>query len=118
PEAAVASAAFATQHFGSPEAALGHRLVLDDGPAEIVGVLGHPVDIPYAGTPELFRPYALSPTEIESRGSNVVMIIARLRPGVSIQEADAEAKLVQARLAGTFPQEREIGVRLTPLRPE
>jgi predicted permease len=118
PEAAVASAAFARQHFGSPEAALGRRLVFDDGPAEIVGVLGHPVDIPYRGTPELFRPYARSPTEIQSRGSNAVMIIARLKPGVSIQEADAEAKLVQARLAGTFTQEREIGVRLTPLRPE
>lgn len=118
PEAAVASAAFASQHFGSPEAALGRRLVLDDGTAEIVGVLDHPVDIPYSGTPELFRPYARSPTEIQSRGSNAVMIIARLRPGVSIQEADAEAALVQARLAETFPQERENGVRLTPLRQE
>jgi putative ABC transport system permease protein len=118
PEAAVASAAFARQHFGSPEAALGRRLVFDDGPAEIVGVLGHPVDIPYRGTPELFRPYARSPTEIQSRGSNAVMIIARLKPGVSILEADGEAKLVQARLGETFTQEREIGVRLTPLRPE
>ncbi|HEY0873615.1 MAG TPA: ABC transporter permease [Vicinamibacterales bacterium] len=118
PESAVATAAFARQHFGSPDAALGRRLVLDDGPAEIVGVLEHPVDIPYAGTPELFRPYARSPTEIESRGSNAVLIIARLRPGVTIQEAEAEAKLVQARLAETFPQEREVGVRLTPLRPE
>ena len=118
PEAAVASVAFARQYFGSPEAALGRRLVFDDGPAEIVGVLAHPVDMPYSGTPELFRPYARSPTEVQSRGSNAVMIIARLRPGVSIQEADAEATLVQARLAETFPQERENGVRLTPLRPE
>jgi predicted permease len=118
PEAAIASAAFATRHFGSPEGALGRRLVLDDGPAEIVGVLDHPVDIPYAGTPELFRPYARSPTEIQSRGSNAVMIIARVKPGVSIQEADAEAKLVQARLAETFPKERDYGVRLTPLRQE
>jgi putative ABC transport system permease protein len=118
PEAAVASAAFARRHFGSPEAALGRRLVLDDGPAEIVGVLAHPVDIPYSGTPELFRPYARSPTEIQSRGSNAVMIVARLAPGVSLQDADAEATLVQARLAEVFPQERENGVRLTPLRPE
>jgi putative ABC transport system permease protein len=118
PGAAVASAAFARQHFGSPEAAIGRRLVLDDGPAEIVGVLDHPVDVPYAGTPELFRPYARSSTEIQSRQPNSVMILARLRPGVSIQEADAEAKLVQARLAVTFPQERDNDVRLTPLRPE
>jgi predicted permease len=118
PEAAVASAAFARQHFGSPQAALGRRLVFDDAPAEIVGVLADPVDIPYAGTPELFRPYARSPTEIQSRGSNAVLIIARLRPDVSIQEADTEANLVQARLVEAFPQERENGVRLTPLRPE
>jgi putative ABC transport system permease protein len=114
--AAVASRAFAEKHFGSAESAIGRALTLDDGPAEIVGVLADTVEIPTS--PDLFRPYALSPTEIAARGSNAVLIVVRLRPGVTLQEADTEAKLIQKRLAETYPRERDNDVRLTPLRPE
>ncbi|HVL68601.1 MAG TPA: ABC transporter permease [Vicinamibacterales bacterium] len=116
--AAVASRRFAEQYFGSAEAAVGQTLTLDDGAAEIVGVLADPLELPSTGLTQLFRPYALSPTEIAARGSNAVLIIVRLRDGVGIQEAEAEAMLIQKRLAEIHPRERENDVRLTPLRPE
>ena len=114
--AAVVSRGFAETHFGSPEGAIGRAMTLDDGPAEIVGVLADTIELPTA--PDMFRPYALSPTEIASRGSNSLLIVARLRPGVALDEADAEAKLIQQRLARQFPREAQNDVRMTPLRPE
>ena len=116
--AAVASRGFAEKHFGSAESAIGRVLTLDDGAAEIVGVLADVVELPYMSIPDLFRPYKLSPTEIASRGFNAVNILVRLRPGVTLPEADAEAKLIQKRLARIHPQEEENDVRLAPLRPE
>ncbi|HUF13721.1 MAG TPA: ABC transporter permease [Longimicrobiales bacterium] len=116
PEAAVASPAFARRYFGSAQAAIGERLVLDDGPAEIVGVLAETVEIPRA--PDLFRPYALSATEVAARGSKSLFAVARLRPGASIGEAGAQAAVVQKRAADIHGHERATGVRVTPLRPE
>nr|MDQ3070714.1 ABC transporter permease [Acidobacteriota bacterium] len=83
PETAVASRAFAELHFGSAEGAIGRRLVMDDGVAEIVGVLADTVEMPTA--PDLFRPYAVTAREMAARGSNALLIVARLRPGVAVE---------------------------------
>jgi predicted permease len=114
--AAVASRVFAERHFGSAQGAMGQSLMMDDGAAVIVGVLADTIELPRA--PDLFRPYAVGRNEIAARGSNAVFIIARLRPGIAIESADVEAKLIQKRLAETHSRERDNDVRLTPLRAE
>ena len=72
---------------------IGETLRLDDGVATIVGVLPASFDakIPVA------RPLQIPPDEIPRRGTGRVSVVARLQPGVTIDQASAR---LSARMAG------------------
>ncbi|MYH31149.1 MAG: FtsX-like permease family protein [Acidobacteria bacterium] len=72
---------------------IGETLRLDDGVATIVGVLpaSFEANIPLA------RPLRIPPDEVTQRGTGRVTVLARLRPGVTVDQASAD---LSARMAG------------------
>ncbi len=107
--------------FGSNPALIGQSITLDKRSFTVVGILpasfrypdGAPrqdVWIPVAQDP-LFGPLVSQP------GVRVVVGIARLKPGVSLTQAQAEMNILGARLAKEFPaQDSGFTIRLQPYR--
>ncbi|HEY5551232.1 MAG TPA: ABC transporter permease, partial [Opitutaceae bacterium] len=115
---AVASHEFARQEFGGGEAALGASLVINGRPYRIVGVMPPGERSPDPGS-VLIVPETLLPGWEKvrfNRGPDSWRVIARLAPGVSLDEAQAELTGIASTLARDFPATNaESGVAVVPL---
>lgn len=101
---------------------IGQRLVLDDGAYTVIGVMPADFYFPEFGKRwdlwrwDLWIPIRLSPAERISRDAHVGGVVARLRDGVSMQQAQAEMDQVAARLEQEHPSTNAgAGVRLVPI---
>jgi putative ABC transport system permease protein len=90
------------RRFGSDPSILGRTVELDGATYDIVGVTGKDFNFP-TGT-EIWRPLALKPEEQTLRSDRYIMPIARLKPGISVGEAAAEIRTIEAPLERRFPQ--------------
>jgi predicted permease len=106
---AILSEGFCVHRFATPAACIGKAIKLNDEQFEVVGVLpGHfrfpePLDV------EVLTPLALG-LEQTSRaaslmaGTQQVKVIARLRSGVTLEQAQADLNTVQQGIIQTGPQ--------------
>ena len=95
---ALLSHALWTERFGGDRAVIGRSIVLDGTPYTVVGIL--PPGFEVLGRPaDLWTPLVIDPTAWFHRGATA-WPVARLRDGVSIEQARAE-------LATLFPRMRE-----------
>src|SRR5215469_7559285 len=88
------------RRFGSNSNVVGQTIRLDANEYEVVGVMPDDFDfsIPsYYGPMDLWVPIVLTRNNSE-RGHNYLNVIARLNPGVTVRQAQAEANIVAARL--------------------
>jgi putative ABC transport system permease protein len=99
---AVVTRSFALAQFGAEDAAIGQSLALRGGTSyTIVGVLGRAAPMPGPPGRLIFIPHVSADGEKPAitGGSNIVM--ARLKPGVSIEVAQAQVRAVAAGLRAT-----------------
>jgi putative ABC transport system permease protein len=91
------------KRFGEDPSIVGRRVEIDHQPARIIGVL--PADFSYLDQPryEMFTPKVLDEQERALRTSTFYNVVARLRPGVSLEQGSADAGRVASRLAQDFP---------------
>ncbi len=78
------------KHFGADPGVVGRTLMLNDQPFRVVGVMGPVFNWP--NQVELWVPIALPPAQYRDnnyRYNEYLFAIARLRPGVSLQHANA-----------------------------
>jgi putative ABC transport system permease protein len=108
----VVTQGFAERHFGSSDAAIGKRITLVRSSPVIVGVLGYAPRLPRAhplSPPVIFAPHpSADRVDVErANHSTQAIVIARLREGVSVAQAEAEARMmaaaVKARYGGDDP---------------
>ena len=105
---AVISHALWQSMFGSAADMLHRSLLLDGKSYQIIGVMPqgfeypHASDLPYGDpqykTTQIWIPLALTPHEMADRDNSSGDAIARLRPGVSIAQAQAEMSAIMTRL--------------------
>jgi putative ABC transport system permease protein len=96
------------RRFGSDPGTVGRTILLNGTPYTVIGIL--PADFRFAGrTIDLFTP--LAATEARGGPSDVtVTVFARLKPGVSIEQAQTEMTMIGRRLQqlrqslGVFPR--------------
>jgi putative ABC transport system permease protein len=92
------------RRFGGAEHAVGQTLVLNDDPYTVIGVL--PESFTWGG-PTLDLVVPLAPNPARSRGDHRLLVVGRLKPGVSLEEAHAELGAIAARLERQFPDSNE-----------
>ncbi|HET7217273.1 MAG TPA: ABC transporter permease [Vicinamibacterales bacterium] len=80
---------------------LGRSLNLNGAPVTIVGVM--PPDFDFPTGAEFWRPLSFAPNP--TRGGHFLAVIARLKPGVAIEQAGAEMKTIAERLAVQYPKQ-------------
>ncbi|MGA3016565.1 MAG: ABC transporter permease [Bryobacteraceae bacterium] len=80
---------------------LGKTIRLDDQNYTVVGVMPPKFAFPL-GT-DLWTPIALTPAQRTSRISQLLVTVARLKPGRTVQQAQAEMEGIAARLNQAYP---------------
>jgi putative ABC transport system permease protein len=103
------------RHFGGDKDIVGKSVLLDDQSYSIVGVMPASVDLPGHRTDVWCLPgFDLKRT---GRSSHYLQSMGRLKPGVSLQQAQTEIDTIAERLAATYHQSGR-GVRLVSLQDE
>jgi predicted permease len=100
PKTVVLSHGFWQRRFAEDPGVVGRSITLDDTPVTVVGVLPASFDFAAVFTPgsraDLFSPFPLSPET--NRWGNTLALIGRLKPGVDLRTAQAEATLIGERI--------------------
>jgi putative ABC transport system permease protein len=103
------------RHFGGDKDIVGKSVLLDDQSYSIVGVMPAGFGFPQEGTEVWCLPgFDLKGT---GRSSHYLQSVGRLKPGVSLQQAQTEMNTIAERLAATYHQPGD-GVRLVSLQNE
>ena len=90
------------QMFGGRADVLGRTIQLDGTSFTIVGVM--PEGFAYPGRTQIWTPMAFNPAEVASqRGAHYLEVVALLKPGATLESADADIRAIGARLAQLYP---------------
>lgn len=120
PQQALISYAWWTRRFGGDARVVGKKVHVNDEVFTIAGVMPQGFEFPPMGGAE-YRPVIWMSLNVRteqqrSRAFHSLAVIARLKPHVSIQQAQAEMSTIAARLASAYPQEDGgWGIRVTRL---
>ncbi|WP_338873277.1 ABC transporter permease [Myxococcus stipitatus] len=101
--------------FSEDPQVLGKSLQLDGEPYTVVGVL--PRGVAYPEGTELYVPFIPKPAETTSRTSRFLTALARMKPGVTLEQARADVARVAGEMATLEPRYNGIGwsIRSTSL---
>jgi putative ABC transport system permease protein len=99
----VLSHALWQRHFGSDPSLVGKALTMDGGSFTVVGILPRDFKIE-DGSVDLYTPIALSSARSGS-GEWMFGAYARLKPGVSIEQAQAELDTINRQLEQQYPRQ-------------
>jgi putative ABC transport system permease protein len=107
------------RRFGSDRAVIGRTVYLDQQNYTVIGVMPSdfrfPPELPASHRVDAWFPPAPDPSRSE-RGSNNYYTFARLKPGVTLAQAQAEMDVINQRLAETYPEDRGMGVEVAGWR--
>jgi predicted permease len=106
------------RRFGGDTGIIGQSLTLSNHPYTVVGVM--PAHFRFPGREqEFWVPMAFEPDEAAGRGDHYLSVVARLKPGVTRRQAQAEMDAIAARLQQQYPRTNtDQGVALVPLHEE
>jgi predicted permease len=110
PRIAILSNGFWNSRFGADSSVVGRTLLLDNESYEVVGIL--PPGTPWLDAAEVFTPF-VRPAQLD-RDSWELPVIGRLKPGVSIAQAQADLDRIAAQLSSTYPEAKGMGISIEP----
>jgi len=98
------------RRFGGDPNILGKTITLDGTARTIVGVM--PESFKYPANVEVYSPIGITPKMAGNRQFNSYYVVGRLKPGASVQSAQADIDNITARLEQQYP-ETNTGARAT-----
>ena len=103
PKVAVLSHGLWVRRFGADPAIVGRTLQLSGDPHVVIGVIGPEFDLAEFGgdAPELWVPFQLDPNTIDQ--GHFFQSAGRLKPGVTLEQAQARLKLSAQEFTRRFP---------------
>lgn len=110
------------RRFGGDANIIGRKITLNNQPSEVIGVL--PPDVGWyvqkssmiSHPPQLWSPWQVS-DELRQRRGRFARAVARLKPGVTLEQAQNEMNVIGARLEQQYPEfNTKWGVTVVPLR--
>ena len=103
------------RRFGGDPSVVGRTIRLNDTPTEVVGVMGADFQYPNRDF-ELWTPLYFPPNQIKERGDYSHLSVARLKPGVTLEQARAHMSVIEANLARDYPwANRNSGMFVEPM---
>jgi predicted permease len=98
--------------FGAPAGAIQRTVGLDGIAYTVIGVL--PPKFNFPDNAQLWFPSDLLP-DSSGRSAHNYRVVGRLKPGVPVGQAQADMDVVAARLAKEYADDKDQGIRVTPL---
>ncbi len=89
------------RRFGGDQNLVGQKLTLNGQPYTVVGVM--PAEFQFPADREVWAPRVLRESDRQLRGPTYWNVIARLKPGVTINQAQDEMSAIAGRLASQYP---------------
>jgi putative ABC transport system permease protein len=116
PAVAIISYGLWRSRFAGDPSAVGRTISLDGSPVEIVGVLPKDFLMPTLATADVLLPLALN--EATEHSGRAFRVFARLKPGITVQQAMAELQPQFERAMETVPPQfrKEVSWRMRPVR--
>ena len=118
PQAVLLSNVLWRRRFASNPDIVGKTLILNDASVAVVGVLPASFDFASVFAPgsriDLYSPFPLTP-ETDSMG-NTAAVVGRLKPGTTLQTAQAEFNILGPRFHAQHPERNEFQPLLRPLK--
>lgn len=122
PRVAVISYALWQRRFGADSQIVGRQITLDNQPTQVIGVMPanfgwHIQRSTQVSKPaDIWVPFQIS-NNLRTRRGRFASSVARLKPGVTIEQAKIEMDTIGGRLAQQFPEfNTNWGVNVVPLR--
>jgi putative ABC transport system permease protein len=97
------------RRFGSDPGVVGRTLTFNGLDYTVVGIA--PAALTVLTNGDVWTPLTIDPGK-EIRLNHTTFVVARLRPGVSFDQAQAEMNTVASRVAAQYPEMKDWGVRL------
>ncbi|HEV2402141.1 MAG TPA: ABC transporter permease [Candidatus Sulfotelmatobacter sp.] len=89
--------------FGGDPHSIGKTITLDGKPYTIIGIMPPLSFLNFPTFADVWIPFVPDPKEMAARGNHFTDAVARLKPGRTLDQAQAELSTVSARLAKTYP---------------
>jgi len=103
------------RRFGGDPSIVGQSISLSGVPHTVVGVMGPDFAFPSRDY-QIWTPLTFDPQELVNRQNYSYLAVARLKPGVTLQQASAEMDLIAAQIAREHPKENGgIGAAVAPM---
>ena len=104
-------------HYAADPGAVGKTINLDGDPYTVVGVMGPAMNRP--GFAQMWVPQGLTPVQAAVRNNHNFLAVGRLKPGVTLEQAQSEMNTISQRLEQAYPaDDKGWGAVLHPLRDE
>src|SRR6185437_14207832 len=114
PQVAAISRGLWIRRFGADPGIIGKTILLNGEKHTVIGVLPPGFDLP--DPVDVWVPMAFTNQQRASRGNHYLQVVARLRDGVTFQQAQADMRGIAAQLARQYPNTNQgIGALLVPL---
>ena len=113
PKVAVLSYGLWQRRFGKRPDILGRTIEISSVPYTVIGIAPSELDV--VRQVDLWSPLAM-PVDPNMRRSDFLHVIGRLKPGVSLQQAEAEMSAIGKRLQQEYPaSNRDVSIQTVPL---
>lgn len=102
---AILSFGFWQRHFGGDPGTIGRPLELNSETYTVIGVM--PRWFNYPSATDIWTPFDMSPKNLGSRGSHSYRALGRLRPGIGVNQAQADLAIIAKHLEQQYPDSNE-----------
>jgi len=86
------------RRFGGDTGIIGQSITLNDEPYAVIGVMPPRTFFPERNT-QLWTPLAFSPEQLRDHGSHNYLVYGRLKPGITLAQANTEMGVIARRMA-------------------
>jgi predicted permease len=114
----ILSHTFWMRRFGADRNIIGKTIRIDGQPVQVIGVMPPSFEVWQLWSPiEVWKPFALTAEIRQNRRDHYLRVLGRLKPGLSLVQADKQMKVIAARLEKTYPESNaKSSLRLAPLK--
>jgi predicted permease len=104
------------RRYGGDRDIVGRTILMNDVKHEVIGVA--PQSFVFINREvDYWVPVQFTPEQADTRRAHFLNVVARLKPGVSVQAADAEMRDMAKRIADQYPEtNRDVGAVAVPIR--
>jgi putative ABC transport system permease protein len=112
---AVLSYGLWVRRFGADPSVVGRTILLNGNPHAVIGVMRRDFAFP-SREYDIYTPLTFDPEELVNRMNYSYLAVARLKPGITVAQAQAEASLMAAQIEREHPREgKGIGAEIAPM---